>query len=319
MSFFSNFSKQLQSGLEEGLKEAQKYTNDLTPIAKRTARLVQEKFGTIEDISELPEEYILLEKKVDALRNAYKKLLTITTTYEIESYDYPPNISESVSDLSKTISEKFQGLQKASNVSEVEKVLNEESSNEPQLPKTLAHELSKASKNAHSLLKKFDQDNSLSKVLLLFSETELKIGNRRIEQDQLIINEFNSKLQDILTKNFQETQLNRKNVENARLNFDTLRYELKLNPARQEELQEKLDQSEDDLVNATSVAVQSMEKLIKPAESVNLIVLFSKIQLEYFKSATAELESLVKNLESIPIEDEDDEDEDETEASEEAS
>jgi len=313
MSFFSNFSKQLQSGLEEGLKEAQKYTNDLTPIAKRTARLVQEKFGTIEDISELPEEYILLEKKVDTLRTVYKKLLTITTTYEIESYDYPPNIKESVSDLSKALSEKFQGLQKASSTAEAEKALNSENQHVP-LPKTLAHELAKAAKNSHELLKELGEDNSLSKVLLKFSESETKIGNARLEQDQLIITEFNAKLQDILNQNFKETQLNRKNVENARLNFDTLRYEVKLNPERQEELQDKLDESEDELVNATTVAVQSMKKLISPAESVNLVKLFSKIQLDYHKSVVAELEGLVKELESVPIEEEDDEDEGEEEA-----
>ncbi len=310
MSFFSNFSKTLQSGLEEGLKEAQKFSNDLTPIAKRTARLVQERFGTIEDISELPEEYILLEKKVDTLRSVYKKLLAITTTYEIESYDYPPNIKESVSDLSKSISEKFQGLQKASNTADVEKVLNSDTQSAP-LPKTLAHEISKAAKSSHELLKTLGEDNSLSKILLRLSEAELKIGNRRIEQDQLIINEFNAKLQDILNQNFQETQLNRKNVENARLSFDTLRYEVKLNPEKQEQLQEQLDNSEDELVNATTVAVQSMKKLIEPAESVNLVILFSKIQLDYHKSVVTELESLVKDLESVPIEEEEEEEEEE--------
>jgi hypothetical protein len=306
MSFFNNITKTLQSGFEEVSKEAQKFSNDFTPIAKRTARLVQEKFGTIEDISELPEEYILLEKKTDALRSVYKKLLAITATYEIESYDYPPNIKESVSDLSKTLTEKFQGLQKASSAAEAEKILTS-SSDEPVLPKTFAHELSKASRQSRQLLLQFDDDNALSKVLLKFAEAQAKIGSKRLEQDQMILTEFNAKLQDALDKNFTETNANRKKVDSARLNFDTLRYEVKIHPERQEQLQEQLDNAEDELVNATTVAVQSMKKLIEPAESVNLIVLFTKIQLEFHKATVGELETLVKDLESIPLDDEDDE------------
>ncbi|CDR36934.1 CYFA0S01e05688g1_1 [Cyberlindnera fabianii] len=314
MSFFNNFTKQLQSGLEEVQKEAQKFQSDFTPIAKRTARLVQEKFGTIEDISELPEEYILLEKKVDALRQVYKKVLAITATYEIESYDYPPNIQESVSDLSKTLAEKFKGLQKATTAAEAEKALTS-SSTDPlaSLPKTLAHEISKAAKQSHDNLIQFGEENALSKVLLKFSEAQSKIGTKRLEQDQMIITEFNKKLQDALDKNFQETQSNRKKVEAARLNFDTLRYEVKINPEKQESLQGQLDTYEDELVNATTVAVQSMKKLIEPAESVNLIILFNKIQLQYHKAAAAELESLIKDLEAVPLDEEDDEEDEEEE------
>lgn len=316
MSFFNNFTKSIQSGFEEVSKEAQKFTNDITPMAKRTARLVQEKFGSIEDISELPEEYILLEKKTDALRSVYKKLLSISSTYEIESYDYPPNPTESLSDLSKTLSDKFQGLQKASTAAEAEKVLTA-SSGAPALPQTLAYELSKAAKQSHDFLLQFGGENALSKVLLKFSDSQAKIGSKRLEQDHMIVTEFNAKLHESLDKSFKETTANRKKVDSARLNFDTLRHEVKVYPERQEKLQESLDNAEDELVNATTVAVQSMKKLIEPAESVNLIIIFTKIQLEYHKASVSELENLVKELESIPIdveEEEEEDDDDEEEA-----
>ncbi|KAH3683823.1 hypothetical protein WICPIJ_005197 [Wickerhamomyces pijperi] len=326
MSFFANFQKTLQSSLDEVQSQASKLSKDITPLAKRTARLVQEKLGSTDDISELPEQYIKLEKKVDSLQKVYKKILSITSTYEIESYDYPPNISESVSDFSKVVSEKWSHLQKASTTSEIEKILNQPSTSGPVLPTTLAHEISKAARQSHDYLVALNAkgtESSLTKVLLKFSESQAKIGFKRLEQDELILQEFNAKLTRSLHDSFTETTKFRKQVEAARLQFDTVRHELRVDPKLEEdeEFNSKLDKYEDELVNATELAVQSMKKLIEPAESINLIVLFSKIQLDYHKSVVAELESLIKDLESVPLDDpeeEEEEDEEEEEAEEEA-
>ncbi|KAH3674836.1 hypothetical protein WICMUC_003039 [Wickerhamomyces mucosus] len=323
MSFFQKFQESLQTSIEEVSQQATKLSKDLSPLAKRTARLVQEKFGSIDDISELPEEYIKLEKKVDSLQKVYKKLLSITSTYEIESYDYPPNISESVNDLTKNLFDKWSSLQKASNTLEVEKFLNEPSK-EINLPTTLSHEISKAARQSHDYLvalnSKKNYESSLTKVLLKFSEIQSKIGFKRLEQDELIIQEFNKKLTSSLNESFDETLKYRKKVEIARLNFDTIRYELHNNPDLEtidEEFNKKLEKFEDEFVNATELAVQSMKKLIEPAESINLIILFNKIQLDYHKSVVNELEGLIKELEIIPLEDVEEEEEEEEEEPEE--
>lgn len=323
MSFFSNFQKTLQSSLDEVQSQATKLSKDITPLAKRTARLVQEKLGSIDDISELPEEYIKLEKKVDSLQKVYKKILSITSTYEIESYDYPPNISESVSDFSKVVSEKWTHLQKASTTSDIEKILNEPSSTAQKLPTTLAHEISKAARQSHDYLVALNakgSESSVTKVLLKWSETQSKIGYKRIEQDELILQEFNVRLTRSLHDSFTETTKFRKQVESARLQFDTIRHELKTKPELEEdeEFNSKLDKYEDELVNATELAVQSMKRLIEPAESINLIIIFNKIQLDYHKAVVIELESLIKDLEAIPLDDPEEEEEEEVEGEEES-
>ena len=56
--------------------------------------------------TELPSDYLSLEKRVDALQAVHKKMLQVTSQYTNESYDYPPNLRESFNDLGRTISEK---------------------------------------------------------------------------------------------------------------------------------------------------------------------------------------------------------------------
>ena len=76
----------------------------VVPLAQRTSRLVQEKWGTSkqDDISQLPSEYIELANKCNNIEQLYKNVLKITTNYENESYDYPTNVQESFTKLVRT-------------------------------------------------------------------------------------------------------------------------------------------------------------------------------------------------------------------------
>lgn len=51
----------------------------------------RERFGAVdqEDITELPQEYKDLERRVDALKSAHTGLMKVAKVYETESYDYP--------------------------------------------------------------------------------------------------------------------------------------------------------------------------------------------------------------------------------------
>ena len=143
------------------------------------------------------------------------------------------------------------------------------------------------------------------------AEYETKIGNERLEQDKLIIVEFNSKINGLLKEEFTKCSKLRSNVETARLNFDTVRSQIRTTQNGDEtvvvpeELTKKLEKCEDELVNATEIAVEAMKELIKPLESVNLMKLLFKIQLTYHKNVTKYLEELIDNLESISLEEDD--------------
>lgn len=75
-----------------------KFTSNVGPqfqnIGKTFGNLNQqarERFGAVdqEDITELPQEYKDLERRVDALKSAHTGLIKVAKVYETESYDYP--------------------------------------------------------------------------------------------------------------------------------------------------------------------------------------------------------------------------------------
>ena len=94
MSFnFSNFTKDLKSF---GDKLSTEFNNEILPLAQRTNRIVQERIGkvNVDDISQLPSEYLDLASKCNHIEQLYKNVLKITANYENESYDYPSNAQE---------------------------------------------------------------------------------------------------------------------------------------------------------------------------------------------------------------------------------
>ncbi|KAG0675104.1 hypothetical protein C6P40_001887 [Pichia californica] len=357
MSFFQSFQDQLQQTTQQlttslnnlNLQDTaaqlsstvQKEVNNLKPIFARTTRSLQEKFGSIDDISELPKEYKDLERRVDNIRQFYERVLEITRQYELEAYDNPSNLKESLSDYTSLINEKINELSQANTTQDAEKVLM--SGRKDKTPKTFSHQFSKSMKISREniLANKAvtnlpihialngetepsatttevadestddtDKETPLTTALLKISEAELKLGNERLEQDKLIIVEFNIKVKNLLQNDFVKCSHLRTQVENARLNFDTVRAEIKSiqngNPEVEvpEALSKKLEASEDELVNATEIAVEAMKELIKPLESINLLKLLFKIQLNYHKNVVTELTALVGELDTIPLEDE---------------
>ncbi|VEU19435.1 DEKNAAC100105 [Brettanomyces naardenensis] len=299
------------SSLQTNLNSLGKEVSNLKPILKRTQRSLQEKFGSISDISELPKEYKDLEKQVDDLKAFYKRLLQITQQYEIESYDYPPNLRESLNEYTKLFNEKISGLSQATTTSEAEAVLM--APRKDQFPKTFSHQLSRVFKISRSeILSNTEEgsskpETSLTKALLLVSNSEYKVGDERLEQDKLVISEFNNKLRNILRTDFGRADKMRRHVETSRLNFDTVRAEIKDTQKGDETVEipegqsKKLDRCEDELVNATEIAVEAMKELIKPEEALNLVNVFCKIQLNYHKNVADELSGLVDSLSTLPV------------------
>lgn len=328
---------QLSSTVQQNISNLEKEVNNLKPILARTTRSLQEKFGSIDDISELPKEYKDLESRVDNIRQFYQRVLEITRQYELEAYDNPSNIKENLTDYTSLINEKINELSQASTTQDAEKVLL--SGRKDKTPKTFSHQFAKSMKTARddilankavsNLPIQLDSSNNettntetsdneiketpLTTALLKISEAENKIGNERLEQDKLVIIEINVKIKKLLKEDFVNCTSLRNKVESARLNFDTVRAEIKSfktnNPEAEtpENLNTKLEKYEDELVNATEIAVEAMKELIKPLESINLMKLLFKIQLNYHKAVVSELTSLVDSLNAIPLEDAEDE------------
>ncbi|KAK9760394.1 BAR domain-containing protein, partial [Basidiobolus ranarum] len=61
-------------------------------------QLAQEKLGNAE-VTQLPAEYLELEKKVDAIRNLHLSMLKISKVYSTESDDFRTQFQDSVADF----------------------------------------------------------------------------------------------------------------------------------------------------------------------------------------------------------------------------
>src|SRR6201996_2626064 len=132
--------------------------------------------------TKLPDDYLELEKRVDALKQVHQKRIQVTyvynntsgvksehqlirpfssSQYTHEAYDYPTNIRESFNDLGRTVSEKVTLLSSASSASEAASAMTAPPSAKPQ-PKTFAHAMARASLASSQALKAVDATTTVT-------------------------------------------------------------------------------------------------------------------------------------------------------------
>lgn len=272
-----------------------------SPFAKRTQQLISETLGNSEDKTQLPEEYLELERRVDALKAVHQKLLSVTSQYDNESYDYPPNLRESFVDLSKTIQHKVTTLSHAQSASEAQQILLS-SSGEDKEHKTLNHALARAAAQGSATL---GSTEPLSAGLEKFALAEAKIGDARLAQDALISSRFNSAFSATLSTGLQIAQKARKNVHKARLTLDAAKSTARsAKPERQVAARVEVEQAEDDFVAATEEAVSVMKNILDTPEPLRNLSDFVAAQLSYHKASVEVLSSLLPEIDELQSEQE---------------
>lgn len=307
MSFFQNLNletlqKNLQSGLETATKEAQKLSSEFTPIATRTARQLQEKLGATDDISQLPQEYVELEKKIDALKAVYTSLLNVTSTYESEGYDYPSRLNESLNEFSKSVTSKVEKLAAARSTGEAQSILVAPVAPAGP-PKTLNHAIATAANLSALKLQQAATDDSLDLVaqgLTQLGHTEAKLGDARLQQDALVRNNVNDVFRRSLKKDLVRADQARKIVENKRLSYDAARSSLKhAKPEKEASLRVTLETLEDEFAAATEDAVSILKNVLDNTSILNELVELVTAQLAYHKASEELLSQLLPNLQSL--------------------
>lgn len=292
-----------------------------TPFAARTQQYVKEQFGQTEDKTELPPDYIELEKRVDALKLVHQKLLSVTSQYTNEAYDYPPNIRESFTDLSKNVTEKVQLLSRATSTAEAQAAFTATPQAKPQ-PKTFNHAIARASLAGSQLLHQSDvrgagADDSLAQALEKYAVAEEKVGEARLNQDERIQQRFLAGWSATLNTNLQFAQRARKNVENARLNLDATKARVKginnpFNNKNQSHAEEnyteaqraEIEKAEDEFVNQTEEAVGVMKNVLDTPEPLKNLAELIAAQLEFHKRSYEILSELAPEVDQLQLDQE---------------
>ncbi|KAL1919801.1 uncharacterized protein VTP21DRAFT_1732 [Calcarisporiella thermophila] len=279
----------------------------LNPLAQRLNRgfgqfrqYAQEKMGTIEDVTELPQDYKELEKRVDALRNIHQGLLRVTRTYTTRSYDYPAQLQESLVEMSRTVGDHLQLLTLSpAERAEFEGAQAHKAQLEKQAPKTLAHALSRACTQG---AEQVGAEEPLGAALFKCAAIQEKVGDARLRMDDEItakfVQPFNTTLNTLLARAMKA----RRNVQSQRLNLDAIRAKHRsVRPERAEAAQVEIEQAEDQFVAAVEEATTLMKAALDSPEPLRNLSDFVAAQLAYFKEATELLTNLAPELDEIQV------------------
>lgn len=252
-----------------------------------------------DDISQLPSEYIELANKCNNIEKLYKNVLKITNNYENESYDYPSNIQENLSEFGKNITTRVSNVAKATTTAEAQAALVNPNNGEFKPPKTLYHALSRATDA--SILTTDKSNDPLIKGLDLYSSNLNKIANARLGQDQLIKSKFNKPLTTTLRSLISQSNSIQKKVEDKRIDYDLARSNLAncTNPQKEPKLRVDMESAEDEFANTVEDAINVMQNVLENSKPLEEFLELIKAQLAYHKLATELLDGMVKDFDEL--------------------
>lgn len=297
------------------------FSASFSPFAARTQQYVREQLGQADDKTQLPPDYIELEKRVDALKQVHQKMLQVTSQYTNEGYDYPTNIRESFNDLGRTVSEKVTLLSSATSPAEAQAALTAPPSAKPQ-PKTLNHAIARAALSSSTTLTQdhgSSGEDPLATALEKYALSMEKVGEARLAQDMQIQSRFLAGWSTTLNTNLMFAARARKAVENARLNLDATKARAKAGggfalPGQKkqqgeeehisEEARAQIEQAEDEFVGQTEEAVGVMKNVLDTPEPLRNLADLIAAQLEYHKKAYEILSELAPVVDQLQVEQE---------------
>ncbi|RKF74631.1 Protein GVP36 [Golovinomyces cichoracearum] len=291
-----------------------------TPFATRTQQYMKEQLGQVEEKTQLPADYIELERRVDALKQVHQKMLQVTSQFATEAYDYPANIKESFGDLGRTVSEKVQLLSSATSPAEAQAALTAPSSSKPQ-PKTFNHAIARASLASCRILTERNPgsgEDPLATALEKYALASERVGEARLAQDSQIQSHFLAAWNTTLNTTLNFASRARKNVENSRLMLDAVKAKTKnyvqtmseqLSTSQNEEIMSEqarieIEQAEDEFVAQTEEAVGVMKNVLDTPEPLRNLASLISAQFEYHKKACEILSELAPVVDALQTEQE---------------
>ncbi|KAG1828471.1 BAR domain-containing family protein [Suillus fuscotomentosus] len=299
MDGWNKFQSSL-SGLNLG-QSANKFAKGFNSSVQAT----RERLGQVapDEITELPQEYKDLEARVDALRQAHLALLKVTKAYENESYDYPTQIQESITELSTTIGHGITNFAatnlKGTNLPTPSPVAPQVSQH-----KTLPHALCRAATNAAAAMQRTPagDEDKLGKALTVYADVFDNIASARVEQDESIQAQYLRPWQTTLSTSINVAMKARQAVRVSRLELDAAKQTLKTtSPAKQEQARLDVENAEDDLVQKTEVAITLMKTVLENPEPLKNLNELVKAQLLYFAAAAEALSSAQGEIEELSV------------------
>ncbi|KAM0793148.1 hypothetical protein ACM66B_000623 [Microbotryomycetes sp. NB124-2] len=273
--------------------------NKLSRSFQTFSQTVKERTGGVsaDDITELPQEYLELERRVDGLRAAHQNLLKVAKSYE-GAYDYPVHINESVNEITGSLAHNLSSWAAAAT-----KGTNLPQPSVAQKPaevqKTLPHALSRAAASGAVDV----GPGRLANVLKTYAVVQDKVGSARNIQDEEITKNFLQPWSATLNSSLQAAMKSRQAVKNARIQLDALRGTLKsaTGGPKQEQVRLEVEAAEEKLVTATEEAINLMRQVLDNPEPIRNLNSLVRAQQQFHAEAAEALASVQAEFEEAAV------------------
>ncbi|KAI9468032.1 BAR domain-containing protein [Coemansia sp. RSA 1290] len=279
-------------------KFTQNVSTNWTPFADKVSKgftqykqLASETLGSQEK-TELPQDYLALEKRYESVRQHTQVLLrltksfTATPTQLVDMQALQSQFSSLTSRISGKQRDASQPIEPRAKPSETQLM-------------TTQHEISRASLDA---AEKIGLEEPLGAALFKFGSIEEKVGGEKIKQDQSIQKGYVEPTSQMLETGIALAQNARKQVQAARLTLDANKSAFKnARPDRAQQARAEVERAEDHFVTVIEEAMRLMRSVVESPQHLKCLSELVNAQLNFHKEAAALLADLAPEIEEIQV------------------
>ncbi|KNE55294.1 hypothetical protein AMAG_01201 [Allomyces macrogynus ATCC 38327] len=279
-------------------------STQLNPLTKNIERgfgqvkqFAQERLGTASNLTELPDEYLALEAKTDAIQKLLAAMLKATGHESL----VPQAVTETVTDLSRTLRAGVAtavpvvpGLSSILPAS----VAPSAEPEAPPAPQAPSHTLARAAAASSDAL----GQEPLGAAVRKFAAAQDVIGNAELALEHEKQAKFVKPVSALLNDRLAAVARSRRNVSTLRLQLDAIKSRFNsATPHRAEGMQVELEKAEDALCDAVEEGTKLMKGVVESPEVMRYISDLVAAQLAFHKQCAHVLSELAPEIDEMQV------------------
>ncbi|KAJ1980914.1 BAR domain-containing protein [Dimargaris verticillata] len=254
--------------------------------------------GAATDITELPKEYLDLEKRFDAIREVQQNMYRISKTYTAPPFQLGVNqLGESFWDFSRNVSDRIQHV--AMGQEDTSRDLRSPKSPEEQAPKTVYHAMSRSTLKASE---EVGLEEPYGAALFKFASIQDKIGESKLKLDDSVRHRFTDPIGNSVNTSIALAMKARKNVTASRLALDATKNGLKNSgPEQADQVQHEILKAEDEFVAVVEETMSLMKAVVESPEFLRYLSELVNAELNHYKESYELLSELAPEIDEMQV------------------
>ncbi|KAI8057010.1 hypothetical protein BDF22DRAFT_668916 [Syncephalis plumigaleata] len=271
------------------------FVNKLNPLAQQVSRglnqavqWTEERLGNVEQLTELPQDYKDLERRVDAIRTAHLSMLRVTRCYAQPTFREPQEFQETM----RSVATRMQSLAMGPDVTATEESIEDQPKNPHQAMARVCNQGSD----------QIGLEEPFGAALFKYATVSEKIGDSELKMCKEVTDKFFQPFQVTLHGSIQNAMDARKRVQAARLRLDGCKTRYKAaTPDREPQLRQEVEKAEDEFVTVVEEATSVMRAVIESPEPLRNLADLVAAQLAHFKDTYELLQDLAPEIDEMQV------------------